>query len=187
MQFDLLGNLYFIIILIFSLLILDFWLTLIGQKYYRKYAKKYIKIESYELNPLWKKSIRKGKYDFRHLIGVILLVSGIIYLFYIDRIVYEFVVGGYIIMWSNVLSQHIHNVAFYNFIGNHPNLIKGRIEYKIGLSYFTSMLTNFSIMLIILLILIFNNSIFLLGGFAFTSLFALVSYIWYRKAIIKVK
>ncbi len=189
MSLDLIGHIYFVVGLILSLMILDYWLTLVGQKSYRKFGRKYVQFEFYELNPIWQKAIKEGKYHPGHLTGVVFILLAIICLFYFSKskTVYEFVVGGFVILWVNVLSQHIHNIAYFRFIGKHPNLIKGRIEYKMGVSYFSSMLRIFSLFLILLFILIFVHSVFVFGGFIMTSLFVLVYYIWFRKAMKNIK
>ena len=59
MCFELLENIYFIIGLFLFLSFSDYWLTLMGQRYYKNYVRKKIKFEIYELNPLWQKSIKK--------------------------------------------------------------------------------------------------------------------------------
>ena len=184
MNFELLGNIYFIVALIFCLMILDYSLTLLGQKYYKKYLQKYIQIESYELNPIFQDSIEKRKYDLRHVIGVILILAFILFLFYFEekKIGYEFIVGFAIILYINVVSQHLRNIATSKFIAKHNELLIGKIEYKIGFSYYASTLQFLSIFLILLIIFIFKPSTFLFGGIVCTLIIGLKQFMLFKKA-----
>ncbi len=75
MVFDLIGNIYFVVGLVLCLMISDYLLTLLGQKYYKKYLKNRLVTKSYELNPFWQKSIEKERYDYRHILLVLLLCN----------------------------------------------------------------------------------------------------------------
>jgi hypothetical protein len=188
MSLELLGNIYFIVGLIALLSFLDYWLTLIAKKYYDKYSSKYLQIETYELNPVFQKSINEGKYNFGHLIGVSILIAIVIFLFYFDRFnfAFEFVVGMIIITRISVINGHVQNIAYCNFINKHPNLIEGKIKREMGLQYYMSVLGSFSLLSILLIIFIFDQSVFLFGGILGTLLSSIKHYRLSQKAINKI-
>ncbi len=180
-------NLYFIVPLVLFIFLLDFYLTLKGQQYYRKYGIKHVKMGAYELNPLWVKSVRKGKYDLKHLISIFLVILGLIFIFYNDKslIIYEFIIGFFLISWIFILSRHVQNLVYFWYIGNHPESIKGLIYKKPDLTYVQSIIGTFSLFLILFIIYIFNPSTFIIGGLSFSMLFILVQFIWFKKSIKK--
>ena len=179
---------HFIVGLIFCLMISDFLLTLIGQKYYKQHLKKHIESESYELNPIWQKSIREAKYDYRHLIGVIIVVILIMYIYYYGRskILYEFIIGLVVILNIAVLSKHIQNIAIYKFIGRYPKSVEGKMQINMGLSYYTSMMFYFSFLLLLVVILLFTQTIFILGGLIGIIIHLGRHYFWLQKSLVNI-
>jgi hypothetical protein len=185
MVIDLIGNIYLIIGLILSLLISDYSLTLLGQKYYRASIKKHIDSGLYELNPAWQKSVQEQKYDYRHLILVLILLFIVVYSYYYDEseIFYEFIVGFVIILNVSVLTKHLQNIALFRIIQKYPNLIKGKIETTMRLNYYTSMLFYITILLFLLFVLLFTQTIFILGGTFGVLLHVFRHYSWYQKSL----
>jgi hypothetical protein len=176
-------NLYFIVPLIMIIFLLDFYLTIKGQQYYRKYGIKHLKFGAYELNPLWRKTIRKGKYNYLHLIAIIFVIISIISIYSIDEtlFIYEFLIGFILISSSYILTRHIENLTYFWYIGTHPKSIKGLIIKKPDLIYFQSIVTTISLFLLLFIIYIFYPSIFILGGLIFSLLFMLVQFGWYKR------
>ncbi len=187
MLYHFLINIYFIIPLILIIFLLDFWLTIKGQQYYRKIGIKYVKMGSYEMNPIWVKSVRKEQYDHRHFLGVMLILLGILFVHFADesKMIYEYIIGFLIIGWFFIISGHIQNIIYFWYIGNHPESIKGLIIKKPDLSYVQSILGTFSLFIILFLIFIYSPSIFLFGGVNFSLLLILVQFIWYKRTIRK--
>ena len=54
-----------------ALMFLDYYLTLKGYKLAKENYLKHFIIESYELNPRFKKSITENRYNFKHLVYLI--------------------------------------------------------------------------------------------------------------------
>lgn len=189
MEFNLLENIYFIIALLISLSMLDFLLTLKVKKVFEEQIGENIQVENIELVPTWQKSIKQGKYDFKHLIILIIYTIIILYLYYNDdlKIIYEFVVGFIMILLVIVNTQHLQNIAISSFKKKHPKEIEGEIKPSMGFLYYTSMLSDISIALLLIFILFFNPSIFLLGGIMGILNHNIKTYDWYQKAMKKKK
>lgn len=189
MEFELFWNIYFVMGLIFCIMILDYALTLVGQKHYKLYYKQHMDIESYELNPIWKKSIREVKYDYRHLIGVVFILILIIYIHYYGRSrnLYEFMVGLVVVLYTAVLSKHIQNIAMYKFIGRHPESVEGKVQINMNLSYHTSMMFYVSFLLLLVVILLFTQTIFILGGVTGITIHLVRHYSWLKRSLKETK
>lgn len=58
--------------LIGFLMLLGYYLTLLGQACYRRCFSRYIEFEVYELNPMWQEDIKQGKlFNPKHLLMII--------------------------------------------------------------------------------------------------------------------
>ncbi|UCE39419.1 MAG: hypothetical protein JSW00_09415 [Thermoplasmata archaeon] len=177
-------------------MVLDYWLTLISQKYFDKYGSKYLQVESLELNPTFQKSIKEGKYNPKHLLGIIFVIFCLIITFYLKSLnlnifgfdlgfFYEFLVGFFILIFVSINSGHIQSIFYLNFIGKHPNVIEGRIRREMSLQYYIRMLSFFSISFILLFILIFNPTIFIFGGLIGTLIVSIWLNELYQKTVKK--
>jgi hypothetical protein len=185
MENEILENIHFIIGLIISLSILDYLLTLKAKKDFEKELGENIHLENFELNPIWQKSIKQGKYNFKHLLTLIILTIIIVYIYYDDdsKILYEFFVGFFLILLVIVNTQHIQNIAISSFKKEHPTEIEGGVKLSMGSLYYTSMLSQLSMALLLIFVLFFNPSIFLFGGIMGILVYNLKQYSWYQNAM----
>lgn len=183
MEFSILENIYITLILIFMLSILDFWMTFVAKKYYAKYFNNYINVDAYELNPMWQKNINIGKYNFRYLLVMILLLVFTFILYQEDSstLIYEFFVGFQVILLLIVNTQHLQNIFASLYIKKYPYVIVGKLQHKIEFTYYVSFLHHFSILLILLFIILFDLSIFLTGGIIGILFYNIKKYSFYRK------
>ena len=122
-------NIIIAISIIIILMFLDYSLTVLGQKYYKKYYRKYVLIDKYELNPMFQQEVEKGKYPLKHLVGVFLISFIIIYLYFYDptRISYEITTSMLFFVYLITNLNHITNIGVFKWVGKNPDLIKGKI------------------------------------------------------------
>ena len=160
---------------------LDFALTLTGQKYYRKYYKKHVVIDKYELNPLFEKEVDKGKYPVKHLIGVILLSFIIYYLFIIDsdKFIYETTISAILFAYLIVNMNHINNIFIFKWVGNDPELVKGKIMYTRKFSYGSNFVSYFSMFIMLLIIFLYVHTSITLGALIASFMFIFANLVWF--------
>ncbi len=178
-------NVYLSIALIAFLMFLDYSLTIIGQKYYRKYYKKYVMIDKYELNPIFEKDVEKGKYPLKHLIGVSLLSVIIFYLFLIDttKNIYEATVSLLLFAYLIVNINHLNNIAIFKWVSQNPDLIKGRIMYSRRFSYISSLTSYISLFIVMLIIYSYVQNPVTLGALLASITFLIANGLWYVRLI----
>lgn len=178
-------NVFLSIALVAFLMFLDYSLTIIGQKYYRKYYKKYVVIDKYELNPIFEKDVEKSKYPLKHLIGVSLLSVIIYYLFLIDdtKYIYETSVSTLFFAFLIVNINHLNNIFIFKWVSKNPDLIKGRIMYSRRFSYVSSLTSYISFFIVMLIIYSYVQNPITLGAFLASATFLIANGLWYAKLI----
>ena len=100
-----LENIYITILLVAALMFLDHFLTIKSVRLGRETYSKHVKLETYELNPIFRDSVNKLKYSWKHFIGVIFAVL-ITYFFYCLSInnILLFRMGNYYMFQGMILS-----------------------------------------------------------------------------------
>ena len=185
-----LENIYVTIVIIAVLMILDYSLTLKGFKFYKKKYSKFIQAESYELNPLFKDSVNKNKYNIKHffsIILVILLLYAFHYLsfhgiFMFTPSSFYFLQGMIFSMFICINSRHIQNLMIFNAINKNPSMLSGKLKQSILFSLKASQAQLFSLSLILIIVFLFSPNMFFLG-FAVGPLIILYkSHTWIKKS-----
>src|SRR6185503_13549189 len=127
-------NVFFIIIVTATLMFLDFYLTIKGAKLYKQGFSDHIKVDNYELNPMFQKNIIDFKYNYRHLLSVI-LVSILIYLFYFlsqrypsNSQSFEVIPGLLFILMGYINANHLRNIMIFKAVNKNPGMLKGQVE-----------------------------------------------------------
>ncbi len=182
-MFWLFQNIFAVILTIAFLMFLDFSLTLTGQKYYRKYYKKHVEIDKYELNPLFEKDVDEGKYPIKHMVGVILISVIIFFLFIIDsdKYMFETTVSAILIAYLIVNMNHINNIFIFKWVGKDPKLIKGKISYTRKFSYGSNFISYLSLLIIVLIIFFNVQTPITLGALIASSMFLMANLVWFLR------
>ena len=85
---------YGVVVLIFVFTQSDYLLTIYGYSLYKKYYAEYYTLETYELNPIWRKNVEKGKkFDIRHLLLTLLIILLYALIKQMNEYVYTFMAG----------------------------------------------------------------------------------------------
>ncbi|MEJ0021832.1 MAG: hypothetical protein WDN47_04665 [Candidatus Doudnabacteria bacterium] len=164
-------NVFFIIIVTAALMFLDFYLTIKGARLYTQGYSEHIKADNYEMNPMFQKNVAEFKYNFRHLLYVV-LVSLLIYLFYYlsqKNIIYNsqsfaIIPGLLFTTMVYINANHLRNIVIFKALKKNPNMLKGQIEQTYLYSLKTAQAQLLVLLLPLLVILIMSPSYFVLGG-----------------------
>lgn len=184
-------NIHITILIFVILSFLDYFLTIKGFKSYKEKYSKFVKIESYELNPMFKKDIRKLKYNFKHLFFVVfasVLVFGVYHLS--QNNLYGFKIRTFFFLQGIIFSMliylninHLGNIILFKMINNNPKLLSGKIKHSYLFSLKTNMIMALKFFIILFVIFIFNLNAFTFG-FALGPLVLLIKlYFWSKKKI----
>mgnify|MGYP001578861561 CR=1 FL=1 len=165
-----LGNIYITILLIVSLMFLDYFLTIKSVKLAKQGYSKYIKVESYELNPLFKENVDKMKYSLRHFLFVI-FAAVIIYFFHylsksnliLNMNAYFTFQGMLFSLFVFINASHIRNLIVFKTIKKDNSLLSGRLRQKHPLSIKMSSADALKVFIILMALFMFSPSYFNFG------------------------
>ncbi|MEW6408440.1 MAG: hypothetical protein AB1465_07205 [Patescibacteria group bacterium] len=187
-----LDNIYFIISLVIILSFLDYFLTLKYVKLAKEVLAKHVEIEEYELNPNFQKNIREGKYNLRHLRGIIrdCLVLVVLY-FFVSKISSTFyytlfhfaegIVLGEIIITN---SFHIGQILEIKYLKSNSSLLSGKWKNSYLYSLTKERYRTISLLVLVFLLLILKPSTFIFGVFI-SQIFALLTLKIWRKQYLR--
>ncbi len=122
-----------------GLMLLDYYLTLLGFVLYQRHYEKHIEMEQYELNPSFQACIRSKKYySLRHLGFVLLMLAMAItinYSFKKRDAFIDGILGALFAVYSIVIGSHIASILTFRKLGKNPESITGhvRINYLLTL------------------------------------------------------
>jgi len=168
-----LNNIYLSLVILASLQFLDYYLTLVGFKLYKSGYNKHVEIESYELNPRFRKSISKGQYSWHHLFFVIvglLVLWGSHYLGNLE--VYGFSMSTFYMLQGMLFSafvyintKHIQNILLFRLVRDNPYLLSGKLKQKLLFSLKAGQYGAISTAMLLFFVFIFVPSYFTFGVF----------------------
>jgi hypothetical protein len=164
------------------LLFLDYFLTIGGSKLAARKYNQHFKFESYELNPLWQKTIAKGKWlNPKHLLIVVL--TSLFCFIWADgwaekSEVNEGVLGALLTLYSVVLAAHVGNLMIFWRMVRKPDEVSGEVtlshKYLLAMSRSRSLMPLFPIGMAACL----APSPFLYGGLGALVMFNVIQAIW---------
>lgn len=150
------------------LMLMDYYLTILGSVLQKKKHSEFFVFEEYELNPLWQKSINKKKLvNLKHLIITALVSGWLIYIAEytdISRAFFSIVLGAILIALSIVVGRHITNILIFWYVLKNPNNIQGQIRYSYEAVLFFALYYNLIPLILLIIIAIYDKSLFVLGG-----------------------
>ncbi len=177
------------ITLITSLMFLDYYLTLKGFRLYKEGYSKHVEAESYELNPIFMKSISSNKYNLIHLISVVFIavLLAVVYFLstsqklYFNIGTYDLLIGMLVSMFAFINSKHLFNLMIFKEIKKNPSILSGKImqsyEYSIKTSIAQALTTSF----VLFFVFVFSPSYFTFGFFLGPLVIALKMKKWGKK------
>jgi len=120
-----------IVLIIPPLMLLDYFLTVVGARLIEGGYAKHFKFPDYEINPLFRDVIRKKKWiSLKHLCFVALATTVCIYWAHAWQgydPVSEAIFGGVLILFSTIDGFHISNILTFRWILRHPEQVSGEV------------------------------------------------------------
>lgn len=185
-----LENIYVTIGIVAVLMILDYVLTLQGFKSYKQKYATFVQFESYELNPAFKASVTKNKYDLKHFLSVV-AVAVLLYAFHylsFQRF-FGFIPSTFYLLQGMIVSMficlnatHIQNVMIFNAVNKDPSLLSGKLTQSGLFSLTATRAQFFSLFLIFITLFLFSPDMFILGFALGPLIIFLKTYFWVKRS-----
>ncbi|MBI2548037.1 hypothetical protein HYW21_01680 [Candidatus Woesearchaeota archaeon] len=184
-----LENIYVTIVIVIVLMMLDFFLTMQGLKSYKQKYATFVLFESYELNPSFKDSINKQRYDSKHFLSVLLVVV-LLYIFHylsfqsifwFTPISFYFLQGMIFSMFICINAKHIQNVITFNAVNKNPSILSGKLKQSTLFSLEASKAQFFALFLILLILSLFSPNAFFFGFASGPLVLLFKSHLWMKK------
>lgn len=154
-----------IVILTPLLMLADYFLTLLGNKYSKRVP--YFRSETYELNPEFRNSIDNNqKISYRHLFYTVFF-TGIGYAIYRsgDKEYLDAFAGYIVTTFGVVNARHIGNILLYRYSIKNPGEAKGVLYTSHIYNLKNSLFQTIGLATLFLLFLILHPMPFLVGAF----------------------
>ncbi len=159
---------YPIVIALPLLMLADYYLTLLGAVLKDKKYSKFVVIEDYELNPRFQEAIKQKKLiNIKHFLFTFLLsllMIGLTEFINMPREVIGFILGIFLIAYGMIVGGHITNILWFWYVIKKEDQIGGQIHYTYEASVFMTMFHYLMPLLLLIIICIYEKSLFVLGG-----------------------
>lgn len=127
---------WFSVILLIILLIGDSYLTIVGAKFHKTYAARYITYQNgYELNPIFEKDVAQYRWFTRKYATSLLILSLSLSILRLlgGNFIFELFIGAGLLQGLYINLRHLQNLLLFRDT-RRSNSINGQIEYSYWLS-----------------------------------------------------
>jgi hypothetical protein len=119
------------VLLIPVLMLVDYFLTVVGARLAEGGYRRHFKFPDYELNPVLRKAIAAKKWlSPRHLLAVVLVgaVCGLWYQWWQEEEpLFEMFLGGAYGLFAAVIGGHVANIWSFYYLLKHPEKVSGEV------------------------------------------------------------
>jgi len=102
------------------LMFADYFLTVAGNIQRDKKYSEHFKVEHYELNPIWQKSIAEKKwFNVRHIlltISVTAILAGLLEFGDLPDGLVQVISGAWVVLFSIVIGRHLSNILIFETV-----------------------------------------------------------------------
>ncbi len=165
------------------LMIVDYYLTILGYHLYSKYYSKHIQSEQYELNPILQSDINKRRFlSWRHLTGVLILIGIALFVnlhpVSFDPFYAAMIFGMIITIYCVIIANHINMILTFLYIRKYPEMLSGQATFSYPLVLKMSQYRILPPLFILLPVALFLPSPFVFGGLAGLLILMLIHETW---------
>ncbi len=168
------------------LMLLDYYLTVIGLRLAEKKYRRHFRTPHYELNPIWQKQVEKKRnwFNLRHLSLVALMTA---LLFWLDHItVFDtslpFFLGATVLVYATVIGSHLANIMIFRRCFKHPAAVSGEVNLAHTFVLKSSQYRCWALLVPFAVAAAFVRDPFLYGGVAGILILMLVHSVWLIRA-----
>ena len=175
-------ELFIIPLLILSDYLLTVWGAVLSEKKYRQH----FKIENYELNPIWQKSIAQKRWVNPKFMGIVVLVTGFCFVWsngWTEKDVFsEGLFGFLVILSTSLIAVHLSNILTFVYMARHPQSISGEVAMSHMLILKMAQFRSMGLVFVFAVIAIFSPTPFVIGGLVSQVFLSILKLRWLAKA-----
>ena len=163
-------------------MLLDYYLTIFGSMLREKKFSQYIKVEQYELNPIWQRDVARKKFlNLRHLFSVLFVFILLLILtefLGVNDTIFEVLFGVAVVVYGMIIGRHISNILSFYHVFLKPDHLSGEIIFSHQYVLLTSLYQYLVAVVPLMILAAFLQSPFLIGGTAGAVGFLLIHVLW---------
>lgn len=168
------------------LMLADYVLTIWGAKSSAIVYRSHFSTPSYELNPLWRKSVDELRwFNPRHAALVVLVTVGLVFFDLADMepdSVVELPLGLLFGAFGSVCGRHLGNLLLFRYLNRHPDQISGQVQLSMKLVLKMSQFTLVGMILPFVILAILVPSAYSIGMLLGVLVIFFAHFFWGRKA-----
>jgi hypothetical protein len=164
------------------LMLTDYWLTVAGARLRDSGYATHFKMPSYELNPVWQKTIaRKRWLNWKHLALTAIVGTGCVLLCEIpNQRISDLFFGFVLAVLGLVNGRHMSNLALFAYVRRRPQTLSGTVTMSHELVLWLSLFQLAPVMLTLMLLWIIVPTPQVVGAVAGVAALSLVHLLWMR-------
>ncbi len=174
------------ILLLPILMIADYYLTILGAVLREKAYGKHFVIETYEMNPQFRKDIDSGRLFNLKFFGQLILHFAILFIISIFakgnyEFIYWIALGFYLTLFAYINGLHLSNIFSFLYVSKNPQAFSGSVKIAHLYNLHSSLYSNFVLLVPLLVFVLFSFSYFVVGALIASAYNVLLGFIWIFK------
>lgn len=171
------------ILVVPALMQLDHFLTVLAARERRKKLAEHERIADYELNPVFRKSVRELRwFDALHLWMTVVFTAVMCVISEIDPVVLQFFLGAAFGYFGPVIGVHLSNLRIYRYVRLHPEEIAGNLELATTANIAIAQSTMLKVLVPLLLLSVFSRDVYVIGAACGLLRTIWLKHVWYRES-----
>ena len=174
------------VILVPILMLSDYLLTVLGAIQREEGYGKHFKLPSYELNPLWQKSIAQQRwFNPRHLVITLIVFVAITFVVEfggMPDLYPQILLGAILTVYSYIVARHLGNLLTFRRVRRLPQELSGEITiaqtFAIALSFHQSL----PLIIPIVILAYLSRNGYVIGGAFGAVMLILIHLVWLQRA-----
>jgi len=165
-------------------MLLDYYLTILGEIYRKKGYNRHFKVEHYELNPSFQseiKNIQRISPKFLLRVALVSIILIVLLEIVAESIYVDLILGYFLVSRGTIIGAHLSNIVIFRSIIQNPQQLSGEVSMNQDFLLISSMVKYLVVWVPLVIILVFSPSYFLAGGVLGTTQIIWLQYSWLRK------
>lgn len=163
------------------LMLADYALTILGAKLSAVVYRNHFTSPSYELNPVWRKSVDQLRwFNPRHLAAVALVTALLVLGDQIEGAsdVFKFVLGVLFGAYGSVCGRHLSNLMIFLYLNRYPREISGQVRMSLKLVLRLSQFTHLGLIPLLAIVAVLVPSPYTFGVLAGILFLIVAHFFW---------
>ena len=164
------------------LMLADYALTILGAKKSTAVYRNHFTMPSYELNPVWRKSVDQVRwFNFRHLSLVTLVTLLLISVDQTQMLPYDtfaLALGMLFGAFGSICGRHLTNLLLFNYLNRHPHEISGQVQLSLKLTLKISQFTYIGLLPLFAIVVVLDPNPYTTGVLLGVLVLVFAHFVW---------